>query len=278
MSDDEEYYDWEEEFLFEDVATDVADELAATAYSEAALYEHPTIDLEDYPSDWDYYSDDYYDDDPTAERSTTEESRVAAPTTACSLDLASFQGVVWKTPGLKKDQDTAIEIHEPDYGEKVALLKNWREIFKSAQPATDKSRLRSQPGNDSRHEGVSLSGEDTPGVPCVAGENPDHDDSDPMSDVVSLDAHPENANASECGQTSWEHIQSSTEPPSATAPLPAKRGRKRKADVSTEATSKDQPNKTSVRSRSRRAAAAKPGGERQSHASGPTRKSARQKK
>lgn len=54
------------------------------------------------------------------------------------LDPASFQSVVWRRPS---HEDLMTELHEPGDGEKVALLKNWREIFKNSQPRHDSVRV-----------------------------------------------------------------------------------------------------------------------------------------
>lgn len=54
-------------------------------------------------------------------------------------DLSSFRSVIWKSPG---DEEEDVKLHEPGDGEKVALLKNWREVFRSAHPSTDRVRMR----------------------------------------------------------------------------------------------------------------------------------------
>lgn len=101
-------------------------------------------------SDWDYYTDEYYDDDPSLaneqdesvadqsarkkrKRSSVEpkdhSTKQGRRRTNGRLqpDIDSFRGVVWRSPyhALHKD-----ELYEEGKGEAVALLKNWREIFK----------------------------------------------------------------------------------------------------------------------------------------------------
>ncbi|KAJ5443253.1 hypothetical protein N7445_004366 [Penicillium cf. griseofulvum] len=215
MSDDDEYYEFEDEYMYEDLVPDmvtltktllVQDDLAASSYYEAALYEDPGIDVEDYFSDWDYYSDDYHDDDATVKQSAERKKRteIAAtaprrtkassrtkghiariPPTKSPLmpDIASFQGVVWKTPALDRDQDVAI-LYEPDTGEKVALLENWREVFKFAQPALDRSRLKRRHVVESKPVDPSLADDE---MFAGDGTDDDPDSSDEMSDVISSD-------------------------------------------------------------------------------------------
>ncbi|OQD73498.1 hypothetical protein PENDEC_c015G03975 [Penicillium decumbens] len=242
MSDDEEYYEWEEEYLFEDLVPDLADELAATSYYEAALYEEPGIEVEEDYSDWEYYTDDYYDDDPTvkpgvvAKDSETKTSRASKrasrPQSSLKPDITSFQGVVWKSSTLEKDQDGAIQIYEPGAGEQVALLKNWREIFKSAQPALDKSRLRKRRVEETREPDPAIVDDE---FPC---ENDQDDSSDQMSGIVSLDTTSGSGDAGDASNTTPELPQSPKRHPNVAVVIPVKRGHKRKASVPPESNKK----------------------------------------
>ncbi|KAE8377192.1 hypothetical protein BDV26DRAFT_264075 [Aspergillus bertholletiae] len=54
-------------------------------------------------------------------------------------DITSFQGTVWKTD---HDDSPPRKLYEPGDGEKVALLKNWREVFRSSHPAIGRVRIR----------------------------------------------------------------------------------------------------------------------------------------
>ena len=54
------------------------------------------------------------------------------------VDPTSFQGVIWK-PADYDTKDKPGKLHPAGEGEKVALLKNWREIFKQSNPALDRS-------------------------------------------------------------------------------------------------------------------------------------------
>ncbi|CAI7671398.1 uncharacterized protein N7487_000518 [Penicillium crustosum] len=295
MSDDDEYYEFEDDYMYEDLVPDLVDDLAASSYYEAALYEDPGIDVEDYFSDWDYYSDDYHDDDATVEQSAERKKRteIAAtaprrtkasarpksqiariPPTKSPLvpDIASFQGVVWKTPALDRDQDVAI-LYEPDTGEKVALLENWREVFKSAQPALDRSRLKKRNVVESKHVDLSLADDE-----MLAGDGTDEPDSeDEMSDVVSSDTSVvDTGDASNTtpdpDPDSFRSMKLSS-PPKVVIPL--KRGRKRKAVVQ-----KDDTDEDTASPRPKRVALPKGGGDKAAKrgAAPPVRRSARQKK
>ncbi|KAJ5100452.1 hypothetical protein N7456_006504 [Penicillium angulare] len=306
MSDDEEYYEWEDEYLFEDPVPDLVDELAATSYYEAALFDDPNIYTEDYFSDWEYYTDDYYDDDPTVKESSlrakTEPSTRKNRKTKVRrtlplqhpplhLDLGSFQGVVWKA-SLDDDPTVAgaVQIYEPGQSDKVALLEDWREIFKSAQPALDKSRLRK------RHLPISVTGS-VSGISGIEDEDGDEelgddegdgeegegdgdgDSSDAMSDVLSFDQTNESLDAGDVSNTTPELGQSPKDPGFAVE-IPVKRGRKRKAETPVKKNTKTKASKPSVegtRSRSKRVALdtskSDDGG-----STGPVRRSTRQKK
>ncbi|CAG7982443.1 unnamed protein product [Penicillium olsonii] len=308
MSDDEEYYEYEEDFMYEDLVPDMVDDLAASSYYEAALYEDPGIDVEDYFSDWDYYSDDHYDDDPTAERSAERKKRTDLAATAkrrtkgpsrktttiptkspLCPDPATFQGVLWKTSALDRDQDVAI-LYEPDSGEKVALLANWREVFKSAQPALDKSKLKRRPvENRLDEEADNEMSEDESGDRGSDDEDLDEPDtSDEVSDGESLPSAVDTGDASNTTPDPEPdaRVPKLASPPKVVIPLismdndtpstpsaptkGAKRGRKRKAVPQDDSIEESEP-------RSKRIESRKGGGER-TDSPAPVRRSARQKK
>ncbi|KAE8157026.1 hypothetical protein BDV40DRAFT_279425 [Aspergillus tamarii] len=166
MSDDEEYYDEYDEDIFwiEEPDPEIADDLAATAVYDAIFFEDPSLEVEEYFSDWDDQSDDYYDEDPTAVRrqramglwpnkynikelndiitakkNLSGQNGPIPKTTLPETDITSFQGTVWKTP---HDDNPPRKLYEPGDGEKVALLKNWREVFRSSHPAIGRVRMR----------------------------------------------------------------------------------------------------------------------------------------
>ncbi|KAJ5146165.1 uncharacterized protein N7515_000729 [Penicillium bovifimosum] len=295
MSDDDEYYEFEDDYMYEDLVPDLVDDLAASSYYEANLYEDPGNDGEDYFSDWDYYSDDYYDDDATAERSAERKKRAdltarekrrtktssdtslqttAIPPTKSTLmpDITSFQGVVWKTPALDRNLDVSI-LYEPDTGDKVALLQNWREIFKSVQPALDKSRLKRRPVEESMTVD-SLSLEDNDMYDGDSDDEPDS--SDEMSDVPSLcTSGVDGGDASNTTPDAEpDSVRSSRRATPPKVVISTMRGRKRKA-----AGQQDEPDEDTAPPRSKRVESRKGGGNAaKKPAAPPVRRSTRQKK
>jgi hypothetical protein len=59
---------------------------------------------------------------------------------------SSFTGTVWKTP---TDDTPPRKLYEPGDGEKVALLKNWREVFRSLHPGVGRLRMMRKVGDSS---------------------------------------------------------------------------------------------------------------------------------
>ncbi|KAJ9310172.1 hypothetical protein C8Q69DRAFT_229158 [Paecilomyces variotii] len=180
MSDDEDFVDddYEDEWYWaEDANPDIADNLAETAQHSPIPVDDPALELVEIFSDWEYYSDDYYDDDASVVRKlrstraspyrsrtksqgngdetrNTKKRELArvddipelslddeeTPPPFELIDASSFKGVVWK-----KSDDAAVQraqLYEPGFGEKVALLRNWREIFKDSQPKRNGNGIR----------------------------------------------------------------------------------------------------------------------------------------
>ncbi|KAJ5573930.1 uncharacterized protein N7459_008357 [Penicillium hispanicum] len=291
MSDDDEYYDWDDDFMFEDVVPDLVDDLAGSAHHEAALYEDPGYEVEEYFSDWGYYSDDYYDDDPSVKPSTVRAkatggvTKVRRTPSAAHLatrasrpqpDLTTFQSVVWKTASMEEDQDLAVEIYEPGNGEKLAFLANWREIFKSAQPALDKSRLRQPRVARTIVEDPSLADDDT-----FADDESGHDEddqldsSDEMANVLSSHLV-KSRHGGDGSNATLELSQSPMDTPEEDS-IPAGRGRKRKAEVPAMETNQNNTGGSSKRALSKRVALDSGNGDRTKFGGSPVRRSARQK-
>ena len=234
--------------------------------------------MEEYYSDWEYYTDDYYDDDPTVKQGAvakdtetkTRRANKRTPRTQSSIkpDITSFQGVIWKTSSLERDQDIAVQIYEPGACEQVALLKNWREIFKSAQPALDKSRLRKRKAEEMHEPDPALADDE---FPC----EDDDDSSDVMSDIVSLDNITENGDAGDASNTTPELPQSPKSEPNLSVVIPVKAGRKRKAEAEFPPETNKKQGETTPRAK--RVASKRDDG-RTSASSGPVRRSTRQKK
>lgn len=175
------------------------------------------------------------------------------------------------------DLDLAVQIYEPGNGEKVALLENWREIFKSVQPALDKSRLRKRRAVDTPPAEPEFADDE---FPCDDDEE-EEDSSDEMSDILSTDNMADKDDAGDASNTTPELGQSPQGVPMPVDSASGKRGRKRKAEAPPEEPNKDNPGgDDATQARTKRVASAK-GAEkaaRSDTSSGPVRRSARQKK
>ncbi|KIX96658.1 uncharacterized protein Z520_07377 [Fonsecaea multimorphosa CBS 102226] len=157
MSDIEDYayspYDDLEDILWDaDPTPELADDLAEHAVHSPVYQEEDAVknEMSEYYSDWEYYSDDYMDDDPTLLRKTLQAGDPAKHISAAAhgsrrgkkrklietIDIppsgldevklltGGIKGTIWakpsgqKTPAYKDGQE-----------EKVALMKNWKDIF-----------------------------------------------------------------------------------------------------------------------------------------------------
>ncbi|OJD11970.1 hypothetical protein AJ78_07371 [Emergomyces pasteurianus Ep9510] len=158
MSDDEEYYDDDADWMwFDDGERELADDLAEGTMHSPVYMDHGVYDAIDSASDWDYYTDEYFDDDLSVMRTQSLASTTSSQGTAGKKKKSkrkqgeqqrvgndtvnnnkgnpnSFCRILWRSSGYLVDQG---ELYEPGKGEKVALLKNWREIFKDSQPKRD---------------------------------------------------------------------------------------------------------------------------------------------
>lgn len=153
MSDDEyygEYDDFEEGMWDADPAPDLADDLAEHAAYSPVWQDDPVGELEAYHSDWEYYSDDYYDDDPILKNTTLDgtspaqilktdsktgkrgkkrklhEARDSPRTIKKGSLLDCVRGTVW----AQKQDEKHVTLRLGQQ-ESIALLKNWKEMFKS---------------------------------------------------------------------------------------------------------------------------------------------------
>ncbi|KAK5052088.1 hypothetical protein LTR84_002892 [Exophiala bonariae] len=147
MSDLEDYayspYDDLEDILWDaDPNPELADDLAEHAlHSPVYLDEIAGYELEEYHSDWEYYSDDYMDDDPTLEnRDFVEKESLqkrgkkrklvdtkdipALDLNETKLILRSIKGTIWAKP-RKMEPPT----HNVGQGDCISLMKNWRQVF-----------------------------------------------------------------------------------------------------------------------------------------------------
>ncbi|PYI01350.1 hypothetical protein BO78DRAFT_401372 [Aspergillus sclerotiicarbonarius CBS 121057] len=311
MSDDEDFYDEYDEDIFwvEEPDPTVADDLAATATvtNDLIFYDDPALEAEDFFSDWDDLSDDYYDQDPTVVRrqralnalsqtpaaGVPPTKRTRKPTAKTpQFDIAAFQGVVWKS----SSDEVKIALHEPGEGEKVALLKNWREVFRNSHPAIGRVRVRKDGREWMGGAGV-VEAEDLYGDGDEADADVEDGDEDGVEVeatngqsngvVVEVSAVSEMAEQEEDAEVNGDHPDAAEPADSlevkkskpngvaAAANKPATRGRKRKAEEETDPV----PEPTS-RPRSKRIATQKVGETKETHSapSGPVRRSTRNKK
>ncbi|OOF94728.1 hypothetical protein ASPCADRAFT_131332 [Aspergillus carbonarius ITEM 5010] len=321
MSDDEDFYDEYDEDIFwvEEPDPTVADDLAATATAtnDFIFYDDPALEAEDFFSDWDDLSDDYYDQDPTVVRRqralnalsqipaagipSTKHSRKST-TKAPQFDITAFQGVVWRSPS----DEVKIALHEPGEGEKVALLKNWREVFRNSHPAIGRVRVRKDGKEWMGGAGV-VAAEDLYGEEDEDEADADVEDGDGLGDefevedgvevevtsgqsngvVVEALTDSEMVEREKEAEVNGAHL-GTVEPAdslgvknskpngvTAIADKPATRGRKRKAEEEADPV----PELTS-RTRSKRIATQKVGETKEAHSapSGPVRRSTRNKK
>ena len=146
--------------------------------------EHPADETMNGYSDWEYYSDDYYDDDPSLLKNNPQEGsplqrgkakkpnnglqrgkkrKLAATSDIPELSLNGhskpelrsmgpwFKGTVWKTLSPEKGEK---KLYQPGMGERVALLDNWREVFKANQPLGNKRRKNNVCNQESSHKNI----------------------------------------------------------------------------------------------------------------------------
>jgi hypothetical protein len=160
-------------------------------------------------------------------------------------------------------------------------LKNWREEFKHAQPALDKSRLKRRRVEESlAADDASLSEADNEMEPEEPeGEGDEPDSSDEMDDSASRDESSlDTGDASNTTpDTDCVHSMKLPSPPKVV--IPVKRGRKRKAAPQQDIPSEDMapPRAKKVESRKGGSDTAKAKG-RGGSTGPPVRRSARQKK
>lgn len=135
-------------------------------------------------SDWEYYSDDYWDEDPSTLKpkgslSTTNEVPQKQGGTraqkkrkaAAEIDLSRkrvkpsrsddrpdqvFYGPLWRKELESTDQNSE---YKPGQQERVALLKDWRTIFRDSQPRSDRWREERARTTSKRRAQVMSEGE-----------------------------------------------------------------------------------------------------------------------
>lgn len=158
MSDDGYYpgspYDDLDDLYYDDgVGENLADDLAEHTLPSPIYHEDPAYEMLEYYSDWEYYSDDYYDDDPALLKNNPQSGTVTKPKKTdtqargkkrklentrdipeLALDdrpalAATVRGTVWRGPRPQSPQP-----YEVGKGPRIALLKNWAQIFERSSP------------------------------------------------------------------------------------------------------------------------------------------------
>jgi hypothetical protein len=171
-------FDELEDVLYDaDPAPDLVDELTAHVHHSPLLWAQdfePGYELQEYYSDWDYYSDDYYDDDPTILRrlpidgsekkahgkiggtvgedvegekrtSRSRKRKLGDRDERLGLDERRYlrqciRGTVWATPLEERDN-----VYYTGHGEKVALLKDWKVRFGTNSPRRKAGKAKGKP-------------------------------------------------------------------------------------------------------------------------------------
>ena len=170
----DDYYFWDDA-----ASQDVADDLAEHTMPSPVYLEDPAYEMMGGYSDWEYYSDDYYDDDPNLLKNNPQ---AGSPPASLKLrygqansDKAQKRGRKRKLvdteaiptlslngPGLveivqnigrniigttwKVDKPESEEPYRQGEAKRVALLKDWRNIFRESQPKSDR-RSNGMPNN-----------------------------------------------------------------------------------------------------------------------------------
>lgn len=162
----DDYYFWDDA-----ASQDVADDLAEHTMPSPVYLEDPAYEMMGGNSDWEYYSDDYYDDDPNLLKNNPQ---AGSPPASLKLwygqanpDKAQKRGRKRKLvdteeipplslsgPGLveivqnigqniigttwKVDKPESEEPYQQGEAKRVALLQDWRNVFRESQPKSDR--------------------------------------------------------------------------------------------------------------------------------------------
>jgi hypothetical protein len=162
----DDYYFWDDA-----ASQDVADDLAEHTMPSPVYLEDPAFEMMGGYSDWEYYSDDYYDDDPdllknnpqagsppaalkSRNRQTnshTEQKRGRKRKLVDTEDIPTLSlggpglveivqnigqnitGTTWKT-----EKSVSEKLYHQGEAKRVALLKDWRSVFRESQPKSDR--------------------------------------------------------------------------------------------------------------------------------------------
>jgi hypothetical protein len=206
------YDDLDDLYYDDDVGENLADDLAQHTLPSPIYHEDPAYEMLEYHSDWEYYSDDYYDDDPALLKSNPQtgsptkrkvnidktqprgKKRKLADTKdipELALDdrpalAATVRGTVWAGPKPQSPKP-----YEVGQGQRIALLKDWAQIFGSSSPRSTLKRDESW-ANDLSLEDMGLRKvESGPGKDVAApalgdddlGEEDEMDDAGQQDDI-----------------------------------------------------------------------------------------------
>ena len=204
------YDDLDDLYYDDDVGENLADDLAQHTLPSPIYHEDPAYEMLEYYSDWEYYSDDYYDDDPALLNSNPQtgsptkrkvkidkaqprgKKRKLADTKdipELALDdrpalAATVRGTVWAGPKPQSPKP-----YEVGQGQRIALLKDWAQIFGSSSPRSTLKRDESW-ANDLSLEDMGLrkveSGPGKDGAAPALGDD-DLGEEDEMDDVGGQD-------------------------------------------------------------------------------------------
>ena len=168
------YSDFEDLLYDADPGPDLAEDLASHAVHSPVFADEPGYELLEHHSDWEYYSDDYYDDDPNilqqnpqdgtpSKRQALEKRgkkrKLADIDDIPAIDLGErvklrdcIQGTVWAQPVVPRNN-----MFKAGAGEKVALLQDWKQRFRSTPAQTSgKSKQRTSQRDESWANDMSL--------------------------------------------------------------------------------------------------------------------------
>ena len=156
------------------------DDLAEHTLPSPVYVDDPIYETMNGCSDWEYYSDDYYDDDPSLLKNNPQQGsplqrnnvkkpsglqrgkkrKLAATSDIPELSLNGdsephlrimrpwFKGTIWKT---SSPDNIEKKLYQPGVGERVALLGNWREVFRE-NPSIGSKRRQGWSARQPSHE------------------------------------------------------------------------------------------------------------------------------
>ncbi|KAI9747338.1 MAG: hypothetical protein M1815_004303 [Lichina confinis] len=174
FSDDEDYW-WDIPIEEPDWADDLTEHVIPSPNWQAHEWDHDQ-DLEEYFSDWNYYSDGYYDRDQTGnvkqhgrgeanknpaagEKATPAVRKPRHKKTKPKTALASRPQPAWASPPVvyrRERRPPSPPTYVPGSTEKVSLLKDWRERYGKDQGLISRDRIWDGQNDDPSKEGHEM--------------------------------------------------------------------------------------------------------------------------